>query len=44
MSLPGFGENKMVKMVGNFEVGDDGKLTMFIAFDDTLSMFNAMKK
>ena len=27
-----------------FEVGDDGKLTMFIAFDDTLSMFNAMKK
>ena len=27
-----------------FEVSDDGKLTLFIAFDDTLSMFNAMKK
>ena len=27
-----------------FEVGDDGKLTLFIAFDDTLSMFNAIKK
>ena len=27
-----------------FEVSDDGKLTLFIAFDDTLSMFNAIKK
>ena len=37
--------DNMNTMFGHyFEVADDGKIKVMMTYDDTLSMFNAMKK